>query len=532
MTPIFRIIDRPGVQPRPPRASLDQTARMTASHTNGDHHGEPEVPAHLPRPCRQRPHRAALARRDAADVRGLGRLEGEVQGQRPRHRRRAQAGRQGPRDRQRHRWPVRRGEGDRRRLLDHLGRQLRARGRGRQGVPHRAHAGLEDRDPRDDGLYRLSDERASEDRPGPSTASGLVDHFFRHEYGRVVATLTRVFGAQHLEIVEDAVQSALMSALTVWVQRGRPDDPSAWLYRAAHNHVLDVLRRHAGRARILEGTNDRHAPLEAPVAPRFTAEVDDDLLRMLFVCCDEGVPQKSRLVLALKTLCGFGTGEIALRLFTTEANVHKRLARARDRLRELGRGTETPPVDVLRARLPSVHEVLYLLFNEGYLSSQPEEAIRRELCDEAIRLTGLLAEHPLGARMLSRARAAETYTRYHAEAAIAAEHCFAPSFAATRWHEVADLYEILERIAPSPLHTMNRAVAIAEWQGPEAGLALLAAMTPPAWLLGFYLWDAVLGELHRRAGQVELARQHVRRALDAAPTDAERELLQRRLAKL
>jgi RNA polymerase sigma-70 factor (ECF subfamily) len=447
-------------------------------------------------------------------------------------------------------------------------------------VPHRAHAGLEDRDPRDDGLYRLSDERASEDRPGPSTASGLVDHFFRHEYGRVVATLTRVFGAQHLEIVEDAVQSALMSALTVWVQRGRPDDPSAWLYRAAHNHVLDVLRRHAGRARILEGTNDRHAPLEAPVAPRFTAEVDDDLLRMLFVCCDEGVPQKSRLVLALKTLCGFGTGEIALRLFTTEANVHKRLARARDRLRELGRGTETPPVDVLRARLPSVHEVLYLLFNEGYLSSQPEEAIRRELCDEAIRLTGLLAEHPLGAtpethallalmllhgarlparvdrlgrlllleeqdrglwdrdmmargaRMLSRARAAETYTRYHAEAAIAAEHCFAPSFAATRWHEVADLYEILERIAPSPLHTMNRAVAIAEWQGPEAGLALLAAMTPPAWLLGFYLWDAVLGELHRRAGHVELARQHVRRALDAAPTDAERELLQRRLAKL
>src|SRR5258706_7974838 len=134
-----------------------------------------------------------------------------------------------------------------------------------------------------------------------------------------------------------------MGGLPVWVRRGRPDEPSAWLYRAAHNHVLDVLRRHAGRARILEGTSDRHAPLEAPVAPRFTAEVDDDLLRMLFVCCDEGVPQKARLVLALKILCCFCTGEIALRLVTTEANGHKLLARARDRLRELGRFTETPP---------------------------------------------------------------------------------------------------------------------------------------------------------------------------------------------
>ena len=122
------------------------------------------------------------------------------------------------------------------------------------------------------------------------------------------------------------------------------------------------------------------------------------------------------------------------------------------------------------------------------------------------------------------------FSRFHAEAGIAAEHCFAPSFQQTRWEEIADLYAMLERIAPSPLHTLNRAVAVAEWQGPEAGLAVLEGLAPPAWLSGSYLWDAVLGDLHRRAHHSELARQHRERALDSAPTDAVRELLRRRLA--
>ena len=289
------------------------------------------------------------------------------------------------------------------------------------------------------------------------------------------------------------------------------------------------------------------------------------MLRMLFVCCDDAIPPESRLVLALKTLCGFSTAEIALRLFTSEANVHKRLARARDRLREAPPDVETPPLETLRSRLPSVHGVLYLLFNEGYLSAHAEQAIRRELCDEAIRLATLLAEHPvgavpetfallalmhlhaarlgarldgmgglllleeqdrslwdreriqLGAEWLERAASGEVFSRFHAEAGIAAEHCFAPSFAETRWKEIADLYAMLERIAPSPLHTLNRAVAVAEWQGPEAGLALLEGLAPPAWLAGSYLWDAVLGDLHRRAGNAETARHHRERAWPRRP---------------
>jgi len=392
--------------------------------------------------------------------------------------------------------------------------------------------------------------------------------------------LARRVGVRHLELVEDAVQSALMTALSTWTAQGLPSEPGAWLYRVARNQLIGELRREAGRLHILEkAALDLALAMEddAPIAPFFPDEVRDDLLRMLFICCDEAIPRESQLVLALKTLCGFSTAEIALRLFTSEANVHKRLGRARERLREASPTIETPPLQALRSRLPSVHEVLYLLFNEGYLSAHAELAIRRELCEEAIRLGTLLAEHSvgdvpetfallalmhlhaarlaaradgegglllleeqdrslwdrdrigLGAEWLARAASGEVFSRFHAEAGIAAEHCFAPSFAQTRWQEIAERYSILERIAPSPLHTLNRAVATAEWQGPEAGLAVLDGLVPPSWLLGSYLWDAVVSDLHRRTGSLEVAQQHRERALASAPTAAVRELLLRRL---
>ena len=410
--------------------------------------------------------------------------------------------------------------------------------------------------------------------PGASTAEGLVEHFFRREYGRLVAVLARKVGVQHIELVEDALQGAFLSALTAWTARGLPEDPGAWLYRVACNNLTGDLRRTAGRLRILERTVDAVSHAGADPMPAYSAgEVADDMLRMLFICCDDAIPRESRLVLALKTLCGFSTGEIALRLFTSEANVHKRLARARDKLRAAPADTETPPLETLQSRLPSVHGVLYLLFNEGYLSAHAEQAIRRELCDEAIRLASLLVEHPvgavpetcallalmhlhsarlgarldatgglllleeqdrslwdrermrLGAEWLARAATGEVFSRFHAEAGIAAEHCFAPSIGETRWTEIADLYAMLERINPSPLHTMNRAVAVAEWQGPEAGLALLRALATPAWLTDSYLWDAVLGDLHRRAGHPEIAQRHIERALASAPTEAVHNLL-------
>ena len=415
-------------------------------------------------------------------------------------------------------------------------------------------------------------------RLGPPGAPGLVEHFFRHAYGRLVAVLTRKVGVWHIELVEDAVQGALVAALTAWTARGLPDDPGAWLYRVAHNNLMGDLRRKAGQLRILERAGDAVVRGgDTPAPPYFAHEVRDDMLRMLFICCDDIIPRESRLVLALKTLCGFSATEIALRLFTSEANVHKRLTRARTRLRETSIDFQTPPPETLKSRLSSVHAVLYLLFNEGYLSAHAEQAIRQELCDEAVRLATLLAEHPagagpetfallavmhlhaarlaarcdatgglllleeqdrslwdrermrVGAQWLEQSAAGEVFSRFHAEAGIAAEHCFAPSFEQTRWNEISDLYAMLERIDPSPLHTLNRAVAVAEWQGPEAGLALLHALTPPSWLTESYLWDAVLADLNRRAGNHDIARRHRERALTSAPTEAVRKLLQRRL---
>lgn len=410
------------------------------------------------------------------------------------------------------------------------------------------------------------------------TTPKLVEHFFRHEYGRLVAMLSCRAGVQHIEAVEDAVQSALMAAFETWTIAGLPDNPPAWLFRVAHNNLMGELRQRAGRRRILEQIANEDADIPENGAELFLAgEVRDDLLRMLFVCCDEALPMESQLVLALKTLCGFDIREIALRLFTSEANVYKRLGRARSRLRELPDRLGELTGKQHSSRLPAVHQILYLLFTEGYLSSHAGTAIRRELCNEAIRLATVLVEHPVGqtpetfallalmhlhsARMTARQDASgglllleeqdrdlwdrqeiqtglewlaksakgDRFSRYHAEAGIAAEHCLAPSFAETRWDRVVECYSLLEQIAPSVLHRLNRAVAVAEWQGPAAGLAVLTGLEPPAWLTGSYLWAAVLADLHWRSGNVDTGRRYRDEALNCAPTPAVKELLQRRL---
>src|SRR5215510_7435743 len=337
------------------------------------------------------------------------------------------------------------------------------------------------------------------------TAPDLPEHWFRHELGRLVAILSRRFGFHRMELCEDAAQTALLQATQSWSSE-LPDNPGAWLYRVAHNYVLDELRREKRDQRYIADVHEDYAQ----------QEVQDDVLRLLFVCADPAIPPESQLVLALKTLCGFSTSEIALRLFQSEDAVHKRLQRARARLRE---HAEVQSIDP--ERVHGVLHMLYLLFNEGYSSAQPDRVIRRELCDEALRLALLLREDPAGAipetdalialicfhaarfdarvdgmgglllleeqdrslwdryliqrglDHLTRSARGKTVSRYHAEAGVAAEHCLAPSYTVTNWEEIVRLYEVLERIAPSPLNVLNRAIALAEWQGPDVGLTAL-----------------------------------------------------------
>jgi len=300
---------------------------------------------------------------------------------------------------------------------------------------------------------------------------------------------------------------------------------------------------------------------------------------MLFSTCDEAIPIASQLVFALKALCGFGVSEIAERLFITEENAYKRIGRARDRLRALPLGAADVSPEQLRKRLPAVHTILYVLFTEGYLSSHAEMAIRRELCEEAKRLTNILARHPLGrhpetfallalmhlhaARITARqdgtgglllleeqdrslwdtreieiglswlaeSASGDVFSRYHAEAGIAAEHCLARSISETRWDRIVECYALLERLAPSALHTLNRAVAVAEWRGPAEGLAVLDGLEPPSWLVGSHLWAAVLSDLHRRCGHKTVAQRYCDMAIAAAPSAAVKALLRRRLVR-
>lgn len=414
------------------------------------------------------------------------------------------------------------------------------------------------------------------DRAATSDRPELDPHFFRHEFGQLVAALTRRFGVARVELCEDAAQTALLRALQTWPVQGPPGDKRAWLRRVARNALLDALRKQ-------KRAGEQPLSAEPEVEPEadnalLPDEVRDDMLRLLFVCSDPLLPAESQLVLALKILCGFSTSEIALRLFQSEEAVHKRLQRARSSLREAAVALDTPALESLTSRRPAVLHMLYLLFTEGYSSAQPDVLIRHELCEEALRLGHMLIEHRVGdapetwallalmllhaarfpARQdgagellllpeqdravwdrmliqqgmayLQRAAQGDNFSRYHAEAGIALEHCLAPTYAQTRWEEIARLYQLLDRVAPSPLNTLNRAVACAEQQGARAGLVILEAMSPPAWLREYYLWDATLGELYRRAGDKQRARHHLQRAQAATPTRAEKALLARRLS--
>ncbi len=410
------------------------------------------------------------------------------------------------------------------------------------------------------------------------TAPERIEHFFRHEYGKLVATLLRRVGVQHLEIVEDSVQSALMAGVESWAIKGLPDNPSAWLYKVASNKLMDELRQRAGHDRLLlQHANESIDVLEIPPEYFSSKELQDDMLRMLFVCCNSVVPIESQLVFALKSLCGFSIREIAQRLFISEGNAYKRFSRSRTYLKKESLDTCDFNHEEYSSRLPSVNKVLYLLFTEGYLSVNHEMSIREELCEEAIRLTTILVNNKVGqmpetfallalmylhmARMTARQDSSgglilleqqdrslwdkqkiqtglewlqkssfgDNLSRYHAEAGIAAEHCLAVSFHETRWDKVAENYLLLEQVIPSAIHRLNRAVAVAEWRGPAAGLDVLQGFEPPGWLTGSYQWSAVLADLHQRCGHTRIAKGYRDDALNSAPTPAIKQLLLRRL---
>ncbi|MDB5047764.1 MAG: polymerase sigma-70 factor, subfamily [Fibrobacteres bacterium] len=403
-----------------------------------------------------------------------------------------------------------------------------------------------------------------------------MEHFFRHESGRIVSILAGIFGMRNLQLAEDVVQEALMAAFSQWTYGPIPDNPSAWVMTVAKRKALNHLKR--------EKLTEKYAWELGPegLAPGIIEQsfqedqVEDSVLRMMFVCCHPDLPPEARLVLTLKIICGFSVQEIASALLSNESAIEKRLSRSKQEFRDRHLPMEIPEGASLENRLRSVHLCIYLLFNEGYNSSHPDFLIRKDLCMEAMRLCKMLlhrfpSNRPGFALMalmcfhaarfesriddhgalilfanqdrskwnadliraghyhLSEAAGGDQLTEYHLEAAIAAEHCTAKDFASTRWAEIDRYYEVLGEMKDNPVIELNRAVILSQTQGPLVAIKKLDALKEHPKLKGYYLLHATLGELYSQVGETGKAKEHFLAAIGMTSSKAEVSFLRGKL---
>lgn len=395
----------------------------------------------------------------------------------------------------------------------------------------------------------------------------------------MIAVLVRFFGVQYFDLVEDMVQSALAEALDAWKQNGVPENPGAWIHRVAKNRIVDSLRRDVTfRSKSIEFAALSAASQQSRLEEIFDEDqLQDNLLRLIFVCCHPDLPPESSIPLTLKTVCGFSDQEVARGLLLGQDSIRKRVYRAKQILIKKHVSCDLPPLSELVNRLDAVHNVLYLMFNEGYCSSNEDEVIRLDVCEEAARLCHLLTEHEScctkttkallalmlfhAARFQARvdhdgqsilleeqdrslwdqrliakatqymavAASVDIPSPYHLEAAIALQHCHAKTFEMTNWTAIIKLYDRLWELRPSPIYQLNKAIAICQRDGPDAAISELDSICDDARLNRFHLLDATYGEFYRRKGMTDQARFHFQRAIELAHSAHDIELLKRRL---
>jgi len=398
----------------------------------------------------------------------------------------------------------------------------------------------------------------------------LVDTLARDSASRLVAALARRLGAGRIAVAEDAVQHALLQALSLWPFKGVPDRPEAWLATVAKNRALDLLRNEA-RGVMLADELTPIAPASTESTGRFDRELNDDELALLFAVCHPALSPEARVTFALKTVCGLTVPQIAAGLLSEPTTIAQRLVRARRQLEASGVAIETPPPDVLADRAEAVRTALFLMFNEGYSASSGEALTQPEFCVEAVRLSRALAVHPvtcspasdahaallaltasrlptrvgpdgvaqlledqpreqwdrgliaLGLEHLERSARGRVLTVWHLRAEIAAVHALAPSAAETDWARIVAVYDQLRDIDPSPVVELARAVALGRAHGPAEGLAALPVADGNPY--GHAATAIFLTEL----GRTDEARGHFEKARSLARTEPERRLLERRL---
>jgi RNA polymerase sigma-70 factor (ECF subfamily) len=409
----------------------------------------------------------------------------------------------------------------------------------------------------------------------------LLDSLYRVDSGRILATLIRLLG--DLDLAEEAMHEAFAAALSVWPRSGVPGNPRPWLISTARFKAIDTLRR---RARFDASQDELVRYLEAQWSSReSTNEEDsledgfeDDRLRLMFTCCHPALPPEARVALTLREVCGLTTEEIAKAFLITSRTLAQRIVRAKTKIRETRIPYEVPTPEELPERLGAVLHVIYLVFNEGYSAAAGAEVTRAELTGEAIRLGRLLIElqpepevigllslmllqesrraartSPTGelillenqdrslwnreqiaegVALLERALQSRRFGSYTLQAAIAAVHAGAESVAATDWRQIVGLYDRLLRIQPSPVVQLNRAVAIAMCDGPEAGLTHIDAVLEHGELVNYYLAHSARADMYRKLGRTDEARASYEKALALTQQEPERQFLQERIRQL
>ncbi len=409
----------------------------------------------------------------------------------------------------------------------------------------------------------------------------LLDSLYRRDSGRILATLIRLLG--DFDLAEEAMHEAFAAALSLWPRSGVPGNPRPWLISTARFKAIDTLRR---RARFDASQDELARYLEAQwsAAERSNEEdhledgLEDDRLRLIFTCCHPSLAPEARVALTLREVCGLTTEEIARGFLITPRTLAQRIVRAKAKIRETKIPFEVPPPEEFPERLGAVLQVIYLVFNEGYSAAAGAEVTRAELTGEAIRLGRLLTElrpepevigllslmllqesrhvartSPTGElillenqdrslwnreqiaeglALLRKALKSQRFGSYTLQAAIAAVHAEAESVAATDWRQIVSLYDRLVRIQPSPVVQLNRAVAIAMCDGPEAGLQHIDALLEHGELANYYLAHSARADMYRRLGRTAEARTSYEKALALTQQEPERQFLQERIRQL